>query len=211
MPYRPEWTGGVEALGSGGGEKLQFLQDQVENGRIEVRWVPDEPDDKNERFYDTRGLYSDSLAAKTVFVRGRPPPEGIVEFVMRFEFCTAELDRAEARWIEATWEAPLQRQALPAPEPEPQEVAKPVPYPTLLLWWTDEYIPLHLDKRPTAAEQRVAAKDRFSKYVPPDERTMQKLRREPDTPAVWRKPGRLRGNQNEKSKIKAGNQNRKSK
>jgi hypothetical protein len=73
-----------------------------------------------------------------------------------------------------------------------QKARRRVPRKELRQWWTTEYLPLHPepDKRPSVETQRKDAAAAFPGYAPPNERTMQNLRADKDTPSDWREPGR---------------------
>ena len=67
----------------------------------------------------------------------------------------------------------------PAKAAEAKQKARPrVPYPKLLHWWTEVYLPQHPDpdKRPNADTQRTDAAAAFPDHSPPTARTMQTLR-----------------------------------
>jgi hypothetical protein len=96
-------------------------------------------------------------------------------------------------WPAKAPETPIAPPLSPPPEIPPNE---------LLSAWR-EYLKRYPDpnERPSLRAQRAAMGEKFPGHAPPSERTMQRLRADPVTPAAWHRRGRrLKKNQTGKQK-----------
>lgn len=102
------------------------------------------------------------------------PPQWVLDSIREVEGWDQKAPQTEAE------------AALPAPAPKP-----PVAEAALTAWWKG-YLKQHPnpDKRPDVAEQRAVAAAHFPNHAPPNERSMQKLRNDRNTPPEWREGGR---------------------